>query len=274
MQSIDTRKTDVELIQSETERVKQYINALPPEALEHPSPCEMWNVGEVIAHLDWFAETYGGMMERGLRGDLSPTEGFPAPGILSTTEVQKLYGQAAIDRRQSLGPNLLAAFNQRYDWLNDLLSGIRPEDWDKPCYHTYRLRSVESFIPTIVTELAVHEWDIRSTIEDSPSISVSSIPILVDRIPVRTRPWAVAFPATSGSQGPIRYSFELTGVGARKLDLVVEDNKARLAHDGDDPANVSVSCDTGTFVLLMWDRMSLDSADSSGHLSQRAIKGK
>ena len=129
MQSMDTRKTDVELIQSETERVKQYINALPPEVLEHPSPCEMWNVGEVIAHLDWFAETYGGMMERGLRGDLSPTEGFPAPGILSTTEVQKLYGQAAIDRRRSLGQQLLPAFNKRYDWLNDMLSGVGPEDW-------------------------------------------------------------------------------------------------------------------------------------------------
>ena len=52
MQTIDTHKTHVELIQSETERVKQYINALPPEALERPSPCYKWNVGEVIGHLE------------------------------------------------------------------------------------------------------------------------------------------------------------------------------------------------------------------------------
>ena len=216
------------------------------------------------------------MMERGLRGDLSPTEGFPAvPGTLSGPALEELYAHGAIERRRRLGGNLFVAFNERYDWLNDMLKGIGPEDWDKPCYHTLRIRSVESFIPTIVTELAVHEWDIRSTLEDSPSISVSSIPILVDRIPDRTRrPWAVAFPDTSDSQGPIRYSFELTGVGARTLDLVVEDNKARLAHDGEDLASVSVSCDMGTFVLLMWKRLSLESAKSSGRLSQRTIKGK
>jgi len=84
MQSIDTYQAQVKLINSESERLKECVNALPPEALERPSPCEKWNVGEVIAHLDWFAETYGGMIERGLRGDLSPTEGFPAvPGTLS-----------------------------------------------------------------------------------------------------------------------------------------------------------------------------------------------
>ena len=274
MQSVDTHKTHVELIQSETERVKQYINALPPEALERPSPCDKWNVGEVIAHLEWFAEIYGGMMERGLRGDLSPTEGFPpVPGTMSGPALEELYAHGAIERRRRLGGNLFVAFNERFDWLNDMLKGIGPEDWDKPCYHTLRIRSVESFIPTIVTELAVHEWDIRSTLEDSPSISVSSIPILVDRIPVRTRPWAVAFPVMSDAQGPIRYRFDLTGVGARALDLVVEDNKARLAHDGDAPASVSLSCDTGTFVLLMWGRLSLESAKASGRCKQNAING-
>jgi len=35
----------------------------------------------MIAHLVWFAETYGGMMERGLRGDLSPPKGFRTQGL-------------------------------------------------------------------------------------------------------------------------------------------------------------------------------------------------
>ena len=268
MQTPDIRKTQVELIRSETERVKEFVGGLSPEAMELPTPCEKWNVGEIIAHLIWFAEVYGGMMERGLRGDVSPTEGFPAPGILSSPEIQELYGQAAVDRRRSLGQNLLTAFNERYDWLNNMLQGIGPEDWDKPCYHTIRTRSVESFIPTIVTELAVHEWDIRSTLEDSPSLSLSSVPILVDRIPGRTRPWVVAFPASSDSQGPICYRFDLTGPGARRFDLVVEDNMARLAKDGESSAGVSLSCDPGTFALLMWERISLESAKATGLLTE------
>ena len=148
-----------------------------------------------------------------------------------------------------------------------MLKGIGPEDWDKTCYHSRGTRSVESFIPTIFTELAIHEWDIRSTLEASPSLSSSCIPILVDRIPDRTRPWAVAFPATPGSQGPIHYRFELTGAETRKFDLVVEASMARLALDGEAPASVSLSCDSGTFALLMWERISIESAKAAGLLT-------
>ena len=268
MQSTDTRSALVDLIKSESERVKEYVNSLPAEALDLPTPCPSWNVGEVIAHLDWFAETYGGMMERGLRGDLSPTKGFPAPDVLRGEEIHELYSQAAITLRRSLGENLFSAFNDRYDWLNDMLQGIGLDDWDKPCYHTRQLRTVESFIPTIFTELAVHEWDIRSALEPSPSLSPVCVPILIDRIPNKTRPWSVDFPTEPISQEPIRYRFELTGPGARLFDLVVEDNIAHLAPDGDAAATVPFRCDTDIFALLMWERISLESAKASGFLTE------
>ena len=133
--------------------------------------------------------------------------------------------------------------------------------------HTRQVRTVESFMPTIFTELAVHEWDIRFALEPSPSLSPVCVPILIDRIPNRTRPWSVDFPAESISQGPIRYRFELTGPGARLFDLVVEDNIAHLAFDGDAAATVFLTCDSGTFALLMWKRISLVSAKSAGHVT-------
>ena len=274
MQSIDIHKTEVELIQSESERLKEFLSALPPEALEKPSPCEKWNIGEVIAHLIWFAETYGGMMERGLRGGLSPTEGFPAvPGTLSGPALHELYGQAAIERRRALGKNLLVAFNERYDWLLDMVKGIGPEDWDKPCYHSLRIRPVHSFLPTIIQELAVHEWDIRTTLEPSSPLSKNSVPVLMEKIPGQWRPWSVPFPAGSASPGPIRYRFDLTGAGAKKLDVVVEDHKARLEAAAEAPASVSLSCDTGTFVLLMYGRLTLDSAMTAGRLKAEGDLG-
>jgi len=267
MQSIDTYQAQVKLIESETERLKEFVSALPAEALERPSPCERWDVGDVIAHLVWFAETYGGMMERGLRGDLSPTEGFPAvPGTVSWPALEELYAQAAIDQRRSLEQKLLPTFNERYDWLNDMVKGIGPEDWDKPCYHILRIRPVHSFLPTIFAELAVHEWDIRSTLEPSPPLSVNSVPVLMEKIPGNGRPWILPFETASTSPGPIRYRFDLTGAGAKKLDVVVENNKGRLETAVEAPASVSLSCDTGTFVLLMYGRLSLDSAMAAGRL--------
>jgi uncharacterized protein (TIGR03083 family) len=53
----------VQLIHSESERFKQYVNTLLPDALERPSPCEGWTVSDVVAHLVWFAETYGGICQ-------------------------------------------------------------------------------------------------------------------------------------------------------------------------------------------------------------------
>jgi uncharacterized protein (TIGR03083 family) len=196
---VSTHQDTVGLIRAESERVREYINGLSQDVLELPTPCERWTVGDLIAHLVWFAETYGGMMERGLRGDLSPPEGFPDSGSLRRGESAELYAMVAINRRKDLGPELLPALNQQYDWLDAMLSGIGPEDWEKPCYHTSRLRPVESFLPTIVQELAVHEWDIRTSLEPAPPLSAESLPVLMGKLPLgkaatNNRPWRVPFP--------------------------------------------------------------------------------
>ena len=262
--SIDQSQAQVELIRSEAERIKQYVNSLPEDALEKPSPCEKWNVGEVIAHLIWFAEIYGGMMERGLRGDLSPTEGFPTvPGTLTGPALEEMYAQGAIERRRSLGENLLVDFNERYDWLVEMVKGIGPDDWEKPCYHTLRIRPVHFFLPTIIQELAVHEWDIRSTLELSPALSMTSAPVLLDKIPENRRPWTIPFETASTSSGPKCYRFDLTGVAGSR-DIIVEGGKARMETSGDGSADVTLAGDTGTFVLLMYGRLTLDSAIAAG----------
>jgi uncharacterized protein (TIGR03083 family) len=264
-QSKATLEARVKLIHAESKRVKALVASLSKEALERSSPCQKWDVGEVVAHLTWFAQTYGGMMERGLRGDQSPTEGFGAvPGTLSGPEIAELYGQSAIDLRSTLGDNLSATFTERYDWLNDLLKGIGLEDWDKPCFHTLRIRSVESFIPTIVGELAVHEWDIRSTLEPSPALSVNSIPVLMEKIPGNRLPWSTPFSARPPAPGPIRCRFELTGPGGAGKDIIIEGDKARMEDSNGGPANLCLSGDTESFVLLIYGRQSFASSISSG----------
>ncbi len=116
MQTTDRASAMVKSIKSESERLMEYFKSLSPKALEKPSPCDMWSVGEVIAHLVWHVETYRGMMERGLRDDLSPTEGLPSvPAGTPNRQVivDESYGQAAIDRRRSLGQNLISAFTEQ-----------------------------------------------------------------------------------------------------------------------------------------------------------------
>ena len=75
---------------------------------------------------------------------------------------------------------------------------------------------------TYLMELAVHEWDIRSTREPSPIVSEEIMPLLMDRIPSKLgRPWSISFPDMTESTGPVIYRFKLSGVGATDLDVVV-----------------------------------------------------
>ena len=244
---------------------------------ENPSPCDKWNVGEVIAHLDWFADTYGGMMERGLRDDQSPTEGLPSvpPGTPNRQViVDEYYGQAAIDRRRNLGQDLISAFTEQYDRLNNVLAGIGPEDWDKPCCHPSGLRSVESFIPTIIAELALHEWDIRSTLEPSPPVSEESMPFLMEKIPGnRGRPWSIAFPDMKDAPRTVRYRFELTGEAGGNQDILVEGDKARMEPAGEGSANLTLAGDTGTFIRLIRGRLRLESEIAIGGFNAKGDLG-
>ena len=273
----DTYNAQVELIRSESHRFKKYFRALPPEALSRPSTCEKWNVGEVIAHLVWFKDTSGGMMERGLPGDLSPAAGFPSFPLGTPNRqviVDEFYGQAAIDLRRTLGENVISALGDYYNWLVDLLQGIGPEDWDKPCNHPAGIRTVESFLPTILTELALHEWDIRSSLtspgESLPHVSNGIIPTIMEKIPGnRGRPWSISFPDMANAPGPIRYRFELTGAGAMETDLIFEGNKGRMEPAGEAAANVTVNCETSTFILLIYGRLILGSAMAANLLTAK-----
>ncbi len=51
-----TANDRVKLIHEQSERLKEYLDALSPEALSHPSACEEWTVADVVGHLAWAAE--------------------------------------------------------------------------------------------------------------------------------------------------------------------------------------------------------------------------
>ena len=77
---MDTFVDRVKILQSESERIKQYLHALPPEALSKPSACTQWQVQDVIAHLVGVAETYANSVSRGLQGDTGPLPGVSRLG--------------------------------------------------------------------------------------------------------------------------------------------------------------------------------------------------
>jgi hypothetical protein len=78
-QNVDSFAERAEVLQAESERIKQYLRALPTETLSRQSACSQWQVQDMIALLIGVAETHTSSVSRGLAGDTSPPPGPPSP---------------------------------------------------------------------------------------------------------------------------------------------------------------------------------------------------
>ena len=90
-----TQAKCVKVIQTETERLQQYLTALPQDAWTKPSACALWEIRDVVAHLSGVPTGFTIAITRGLQGDISPPEG--APDQSQRLEDTLAGGTAAVD---------------------------------------------------------------------------------------------------------------------------------------------------------------------------------
>ena len=260
-----TLQDRVNLVKSESERLKEYLTRLPSEAWNQASACDLWQVRDVVAHMTWAAEGFAESISRGVRGDASAQvpHDFPA-GAAKVASLSEYIARSAIAHREALGDQLLPAFITSNDRLNQMFEDLEPEDWDKPCSFLARPRTPEAFLSGRVPELAIHEWDIRSRFEPAVTLSTESLPALMER--------ASNFVGWSFHPGPrlsepLRYRFELTGPGSSAKDIVVQGDACRMDPPEDGPVIGPFRCDTSTFLLLMCGRLAAGTAFSEGRLA-------
>jgi uncharacterized protein (TIGR03083 family) len=256
------------LLQAESERIKQYFHSLPPDALRQPSACTQWQVQDVIAHLIGVAETYAGNLSRGLQGDTAPPAGRRPAGQNNAASSAEGIAQRSIAARQALGDQLLAAFDAANDHLNRLLEGLSPQQRETPCYHPGGMVAAQNFIDLRLKEFALHEWDVRAALEPNAPLSATSLPAVLETISESIASGSLRWGFWSGPAlaAPVRYRFVVTGLGPKKPDLVVDGSSVRMEDAGDALPDVTFRCDTETFVLLVYGRLPLEAAMTSGRL--------
>ena len=254
----------IELVRSESDRLKDYLRALREDSWSRPSACDRWEVGDVVAHLAGGAEFYNSMVSRGLQGNSSPPDGFPLAGSFDTTRAADTIGRLAISSRQELGNRLLSTFESKTDGLNQLFAGLGSQELEVPCYYPFGTLPTRAFINLRIFELAIHGWDIRSGLERTAPLSAESLPVLMEIAPDYFSRWG--FRPDAALPEPIRYRFQLTGVGATDSDIVVEGDVAHAEPAGVESPNVTFRCDTESFVLLVFGRLAVDAAISQGRL--------
>ena len=265
---MDTFADRVTLLQSESARIKQYLHTLPPNAWTRPSACERWDVRDVVGHLISVAELYANGLSRGLQGDVSPPAGLPPAGAGTGASLNEFIAQSALARRERLGEQVLSVYDAADDQLKRLLAGLSPEDRAKPCYHPGGVIPAQHFIDLWLKELAVHEWDIRSRLEPNAPLSPASLPAIMttiaDSIASGSIPWA--FWPGPRLAAPIRYRFVVTGPVPYRTTLVVAGDRVDIEEAGNASVDVTFHCDTETFVLLLYGRLTLAAALDRGRV--------
>ncbi len=262
----------VRLVKEESARIGEYLKTLSSDAWSTQSACEAWQVRDVVAHLIGAVDMFGPNIARGAAGDASPPEGFPPAGEGDMAARLAANAGRAIDLRESFGDDLLTTFNDRRAQFDAVLSRLREADRDKPCYHPAGTISVETYLNLRITELIVHEWDIRSRLEPAAVLSADSLPAIMEMFPV----FVVGrlFNPGSGLSMAVRFRFELTGPASGSHDIVAGGgNKARMEPAGREQPDVTFGCDTQTFVLLVYGRITLEQAVAGGQVTVSGDSG-
>jgi len=253
------------VIQTEFERLQQYLTALPADAWTKPSACALWEVRDVVAHVSGVPTAYMDAITRGLQGDSSPSPGSPDQSRIFQTHSQEErqqyrrgLAQRPIANRERLGTDLVAVFSQGWDPFPPFIATLSADDWHTPCFQSFGIIPVHAGVHACVFELAIHSWDIRSALEPSASLAPDALPAMLDFFAVCPH-WF--FTPAARFSTPLRYRFVFPGALNGQWDIVVEGDTAHIGPAATaTPANVTFSCELETFALMMSGRIGFDAA--------------
>lgn len=251
----------INLINSGSRRLGDFLTGLDEQAWSKDSACEGWKVGEVVAHLTIAGETWASSLARAAAGNFDPPPGqsFLAPGELGS----EVIGQAAIERYQQSGHQLLRDYTTACERLSQALSTLRAEDWDKPCYHRRGPMPVGDFVGLRVQEVSLHSWDIRAGLDPSAEMWEDPLPHLVGILP---RWLGIAFRRGLGLPAPTRFRFDVSGAAPIVMDVVVDGENFQIEPWGGAQADAVFHCNSGDYILLIYGRMSMEQGVGSGRL--------
>jgi len=257
----------IDLVNAEAGRLADYLAGTGTESWSQDSACQGWKVGDVVAHLSIAAGTWAASLTRAAAGESDPPPGqsFLGAGVRGSDVI----ADAATAHYQEKGQQLLGEFTQGYDRLKQVMSTLRPEDWEKPCFHRRGKMPVHQFVALRVQELAVHGWDIRAGLDSSAVISEEALPQLVTMVPRWLRN---AFRPGLDLPTPARFRFDVTGAERVSQDVVVNGPEFEIQVAGSGEADATFRCDTGSYILLVYGRVGVDQGVSSGRLSIEGSK--
>ncbi len=239
-----------ELVKTLVDDIRRNTAALSPEQLARPSACADWQVQDVLSHLIGGAERQADSMRRGRGGDSGPPPGFMP---MESSAMSEVNAQRDILRREELGGGLLAAFDAAYASLQQQVEGLGPNDWETPCWHLRRgAISAADYLELRIQELAIHDWDMRRGLEESPQINPHCVSTLLSAAPKWLR---MCFRPGEKLDAPVVYEFDLAPPHETSIILRVAGDSFDFPSEDEAPECWTVCAEAPAFLLFIYGRI-------------------
>ena len=240
----------IALVKTLVADIRSSFAALTPEQASSPSACADWQVRDVLSHLIGGAERQTDSMRRGRAGDSGPAPGF-TPADSTTLSVNN--AQRDIQRREELGAGMLAAYDTAYAEMQQQIDSLGPNDWETPCWHLRRgAISAADYLELRIQELAIHDWDMRHGLEDSPQLNPECVSTLLSATPK----WlGMCFRPGEKLDAPVVYEFDLAPPYETSIIVRVAGDSFDFPSGDQVPDRWTVCAEAPAFLLFIYGRI-------------------
>jgi uncharacterized protein (TIGR03083 family) len=150
-----------------------------PEAFwRRATYCQGWTAADVAAHLATGADFYTAVLTAGRTG--KPELPW---GARDLDEIRQRRA-AAVQQMLDAGPAaLLAGFEAAAGRLQHVLDSLQADDLGRMAWHPRGMIPIGHWIGMRLTELVIHDWDIRQPHEEAAGLSLEAIPAVLTSLP-------------------------------------------------------------------------------------------
>lgn len=168
----------VVVVADQTARMADAFRSWPATHWQRPAYCPGWQAADAVAHLATGGDFYAQVIAAGRRGD--PELPWGARDAAGARAARAAAGKKLIEA----GPAaLVEGFEHGAAQLQRQFETLQPDELSKVAWHPRGLVPLGNWIGMRLTELVVHDWDIRQPHETDAGLSPLALSAMVAVLP-------------------------------------------------------------------------------------------
>lgn len=174
----DVQLANVTAVERQTQHMLAAMRAWSEADWQRPTYCPDWVAADAIAHLATGGDFYAQVVASGRGGNPKP-----AWGVKNLAEFREVRGDAGRKLIEAGSAALIDGFEREAVKLQTVLESLQAEELSQMAWHPRGLVPVGSWIGMRLSELAIHDWDIRQPHEAPAQLTSEALPGLVAVLP-------------------------------------------------------------------------------------------